>query len=195
MIAQWCRRLARPVARRVRAWRALQQAHTEASQRIALLSPRRLLVVCYGNIYRSPFVAAALTQSSAAGVEIRSAGFHPRIDRETPGEFQTIASNYGIDLRSHRSRLIDAAAVNWADVILVMDRHNWDRLAETWPHARSKIVWLGGLLDNGSAEIIDPYGRSEAEMKAIADRLYRATQILQKTLISQRKAVTQAQSA
>lgn len=195
MIAQWCSRLARPVARRVRAWRALRRARAEASQRVAMLSPRRLLIVCYGNIYRSPFVATALTQSPSAGVEVRSAGFHPRIGRETPGDFQTIASSYGIDLRSHRSRLIDAAAVDWADVILVMDRHNWDRLAEEWPHARSKIVWLGGLLDKGSAEIIDPYGRNEAEMKAIADRLFRATQILQKTLTGQRKAVTQGQSA
>ena len=158
----------------------MRRARRESRERLAIARPRRLLVLCYGNIYRSPFVAAALSRS--AGIEVRSAGFHARIGRETPLEFQQMAKRYGIELAPHRSRLIDAATVAWADVIVVMDRHNWDRLRESWPDTLTKTVWLGGFLDRGSVEIVDPYGRDVVEMTAIAERLHRASQALARRL-------------
>lgn len=159
----------------------MARARPESRGRLSGVRPRRLLVLCYGNIYRSPFVAALL--SRVAGIEVRSAGFHPRVGRETPLEFQQIAKCYGIDLAPHRSRLIDAAAVERAEAIVVMDRHNWDRLRESWPSAMTKVIWLGGFLEHGPVEIVDPYGRSSAEMKAIAERLHCAGRALQERLV------------
>lgn len=164
--------LLRPLLRRLHAWRALRRARRDSCERLARIHPRRLLVVCYGNIYRSPFAAAVL--SGVTGIEVRSAGFHPRVGRETPPPFQELVRRYGVDLRAHRSCALDPAIVAWADVVVVMDRHNWDRFQECWPEAMPKVVWLGGFVDDGPVEIIDPYGRSPSEMSAIAERLHRA---------------------
>ena len=172
--------LLRPLLRRLHAWRALRRARVDSRERLTRTRPRRLLVVCYGNIYRSPFAAALL--SDVTGVEVRSAGFHQRVGRETPAPFQKLVRRYGVDLSAHRSRALDPAIVAWADVVIVMDRHNWDRLREYWPQALPKVVWLGGFVDDGPVEIIDPYGRSPSETQAIAERLHRATTSLTRTL-------------
>jgi protein-tyrosine-phosphatase len=145
------------------------------------------LVLCYGNIYRSPFAAAAVARALAgrASVEVRSAGFHPRAGRETPDDFNAITEGYSVNLRSHRSSLIGQEAVDWADVIVVMDRHNWDALGRFGASAQRKAVWLGAFLDDGSVEIVDPYGREPKEMKRIADRLHRASLALAARLVKQ----------
>lgn len=172
--------LLRPLVRRLHAWRALRRARAESRERLARVRPRRLLVVCYGNIYRSPFAAAVL--SGVTGIEVRSAGFHPRVGRETPAPFQEVVRRYGVDLSAHRSCALDPAIVAWADVVIVMDRHNWDRLKQDWPQVLPKVVWLGGFVDDGPVEIIDPYGRSVSDMQIIAERLHRACTCLVRTL-------------
>lgn len=173
-------RVLAPLLRRARVWRALAGARRSSRLRLLQTRPSRLLVVCYGNIYRSPFVAALLARDAGAyKLDVRSSGFYERIGRETPEAFRKIVRVYGVDLDRHRSARIDCNAVNWADLVIVMDRHNWDGLRALGPAAQSKAIWLGAFLDEGSIELVDPYGCGPAEMQAIADRLYRATRGLQ----------------
>lgn len=182
-------RLASAAARRLRVWWELLGARRSSRARVRRARPSRLLVVCYGNIYRSPFAAALLAQeANPSRLEVRSAGFHSRTGRETPPAFREIARAYGVDLERHRSIRVDRAAVEWAELVIVMDRHNWDKLGALGPGAQSKAVWLGAFLDGGPVEIPDPYGRGPDEMKAIADRLYRATRGLQAHLERARAA-------
>lgn len=176
-------RVLAPLLRRARVWWAIAGARRSSRRRLLQGRPSRLLVVCYGNIYRSPFVAALLARDAGAHTfDIRSSGFYERIGRETPEAFREIARTYGVDLDRHRSTRIDSDAVEWADVVIVMDRHNWDGLGTLGPAAQSKAVWLGAFLDEGSVEIVDPYGQGQAEMMAIADRLHRAARALQGAL-------------
>lgn len=173
--------------RRLSVWLELPRARNRSRLRVEGTAVRRLLVLCYGNIYRSPFaahvVAASLGRESS--VEIRSAGFHPRAGRETPKDFIGITERYGINLGSHRSSLIDQHAVEWADLIVIMDRHNWDALGRFGAAAQRKAIWLGAFLDDGSVEIVDPYGREPDKMKRIAERLHRAAQTLAARLAKQ----------
>jgi protein-tyrosine phosphatase len=123
---------------------------------------QRILVLCYGNIYRSPFVAEYLRRALEASgeSEIRSAGFHPEAGRASPAAFVAfVRDQAGLDLSGHRSRVVSEDDLGWADVIVIMDRHNWHALARTgWRH-RSKALWLGTLGGNGRPEIEDPYGK------------------------------------
>lgn len=165
--------------RRLRVWPELAWARRLSRSRLLRTRPTRLLVVCYGNIYRSPFAAALLAGGGASmSFEVRSAGFHHRSGRETPPAFREVARDYGVSLDQHRSSRIDRATVDWAETIVIMDRHNWDDLRVLGLTAQPKVVWLGAFLDEGSVEILDPYGRELEEMRAIADRLYRATNAL-----------------
>lgn len=152
-----------------------------------MASASRVLVVCYGNIYRSPFAAAILEtvlRQRGAPIEIRSAGFFDRAGRPTPKDFIEISSSYGINLSSHRSSVIDADVVKSADLVVVMDRLNWDRLAQLGADAKSKAVWLGAFLDRGPKEISDPYGRSGDEMREIARQIHEAAHRLGEVLAS-----------
>jgi protein-tyrosine phosphatase len=145
----------------------------------------RVLVLCYGNIYRSPFVEAVLKarlQAVSSPTELRSAGFHPRTGRATPGDFAVLSRSYQLDLTRHRSALVDSTMLDWADLVVVMDRHNWEALAGFGPQAQAKAVWLGAFLEDGPVEIADPYGRSAAEAGAIAQRLYAAACVLAERL-------------
>ena len=133
---------------------------------------RRVLVICYGNIYRSPFAAEYLKRH-APDAEIRSAGFHGKAGRPSPPAHVEAARARGIELAGHRSRIVGRDDLDWADTIVLMDRRNFTHLDEaSADHA--KLVWLGALTD-GPVEIDDPYGRSESEASRLLDRLEHGT--------------------
>lgn len=139
---------------------------------------QRILVLCYGNIYRSPFVAAYLRRvlDPSGEPEVRSAGFHPKAGRASPPDFVAfVRKQTGLDLSSHRSRVVSESDLRWADLIVIMDRHNWHALARTgWRH-RSKALWLGALGGNGRTEIEDPYGKPDFKIHEIVNQLSQAS--------------------
>ncbi len=137
---------------------------------------RRVLVMCYGNIYRSPFVAEALRQALPGRLEVRSAGFHAKTGRPSPEAHVRMSQSVGVDLSAHRSSLVSAEDLAWADLIVFMDRHNWARLRDLQAPA-DKLLWLGGLMP-GDVEIPDPYGLSPEAARVVVDRLAGCTAAL-----------------
>lgn len=143
----------------------------------------RILVVCYGNIYRSAFVGALLRSRLPAAVEVRSAGFHPVSGRPSPQRHVQVSRRYGVSLENHRSVVVTAADAQWADVIVLMDRHNWAAL-NALGAATEKLIWLGGLL-SGPVEILDPYTLDDRQAELIVARLRDATEQLIATISDQ----------
>lgn len=87
----------------------------------------RILTVCLGNICRSPTAEAALRQAAASAgltLEIRSAGTgdwhvgHPPDER-----MQAAASAADMPLEG-RAAQVSVADLQWADLVLAMDRQN-----------------------------------------------------------------------
>lgn len=156
---------------------AVRRARADTGARMQHLAFKRLLVLCHGNIYRSPLVASCLNEalSDSSGAEIRSAGFHPEGGRLPREEFiQEVRDLVGVDLSGHRSRVVDISDVRWADSIIIMDRHNWHRLAKLDPLCLAKVVWLGVFAQTGPAEIVDPYGLPPPEVRQVIDKLVTA---------------------
>jgi protein-tyrosine phosphatase len=134
--------------------------------------------LCYGNIYRSPFVAAYLRRVAArsGGLEVRSAGFYPKSGRASSTDYVNfVLRRTGIDLSGHRSRVVTESDLTWADLIIIMDRHNWYDLAKAGSTSLSRVVWLGAFRGSGPPEIEDPYGKSEARMRQVVDELSEAS--------------------
>ena len=145
--------------------------------------PVRILVVCYGNICRSPFVEHLLRQAlDPGGFEVRSSGFVKKERRTSPEGYVMEALEEGIDLSSHRSRVISREEVSWADLILLMDLRNWKDMRAFAPEASKKILWLGRWGKNGSGEIPDPYGKGPDEMKHILALMKESTRSFVETL-------------
>jgi len=152
---------------------ALFRARRLSLARTTARRPRRLLVLCYGNIYRSPFVAAWLGTRLAGqpGFEIRSAGFHHVPARPSPREYVRLASDYRVDLEPHRSRLVAPADLEWAEAIVIMDRYNWERLRPSGAEVQGKIIWLGAFGEAGPVEIEDPYALPQPRVQAIVEQM------------------------
>ena len=156
-------------------------ARRAAANLLARSDVRHVLVVCYGNIYRSPFVATSLAARCGAGgvLEIRSAGFHPREDRQVEHGFQEmIRADYGIDLSGHRSRRLKSADLEWADLVVIMDGHNYRMMHDDHRDHLSKSLWLGAVSTETPVIIRDPYGLEVQSQRAIARQLDVASRAL-----------------
>lgn len=155
-------------------WAALN-AKSRTRRALEAVTPRRILVVCYGNICRSPYAASLLSARVPKSLQVRSAGFHLTEGRPCPAYWIESADAAGVRLSTHRSTAVTLDDLHWADLIVLMDRHNWHSLIRFGAELR-KLVWLGAM--NGPAEIADPYGREAAEVERIRRRLHACTEAL-----------------
>jgi low molecular weight protein-tyrosine phosphatase len=104
-----------------------------------------LLVICHGNICRSPFAAAVLRSAlSGNGVRVDSAGFIGP-GRPSPPEALAAAARYGVDLSGHRSQALTADSVRAADLIIVMDTAQRREICDRFGCVPRDVVVLGDL--------------------------------------------------
>ncbi|MHB1286466.1 MAG: arsenate reductase/protein-tyrosine-phosphatase family protein [Leptospirales bacterium] len=169
-----------------RFWYSLRgkSGRRESMQRIQSLKGEvSLLVVCYGNICRSPVVERMLRDRLPPDrFRIRSCGLLPREGAVTPEDYLLEAKRFGLDLSGHRSRYISKTLVDWATVIIIMDQKNLDLLQEFGPSAIEKAIWLGAWDPDGVLEIPDPFGKSAEKMRAIIGRMERSSRNLARSL-------------
>lgn len=156
---------------RLRAAWALGQARQTSLRSIRASRPKDVLVVCYGNIYRSPFVEAWLSAQPDSDLRVRSAGFHAIAGRPSPARHVVMSRALGIDLSRHRSTIVSRSDIASADLIILMDRQNWVALRKMGAPTE-KLVWLGAWAPNGGVEIPDPYRMDD---RSAADLLVRIT--------------------
>jgi protein-tyrosine phosphatase len=117
---------------------------------------RRVLVVCAGNICRSPTAEAVLrllgADHPAVALEVRSRGVHDwNVGRRAHPAMTRIAAERGYDLSRHTAAQVTADDLAWADDVLVMDDQNHRQLVAAHPD----LVHHVRLLDAGG--IPDPW--------------------------------------
>lgn len=121
-----------------------------------------ILVVCSGNICRSPVAAALLQQSfpdkviSSAGVAVEASGLS---GHEMEACARRVAEAQGLVCPSHSAQQLTSSMVSQADIILVMETHHRHEIARRFPVALAKTFLLGNWLEK--CEIDDPYRKSE----------------------------------
>jgi protein-tyrosine phosphatase len=107
--------------------------------------PRAILVVCFGNICRSPFGARLLARAlGPAEVLVASAGFVSP-GRSVPTEGSIAAARRGVDLSDHRSQLLTPVLAAEAEIILVMDARQQRMVCERFGRAAADVMLLGDL--------------------------------------------------
>jgi protein-tyrosine-phosphatase len=124
---------------------------------------RRVVVLCHGNICRSPFAAALLARrAEAAGLrlEVASAGTIPLTGRRSPAAAIAAARAHAIDLVPHRSACLAPAEAEAAAAVLIFDDRNRLELRRIGARRGINLLRLGDLI--GRRSLDDPYG-GEAE--------------------------------
>ncbi|MGR5239180.1 low molecular weight protein-tyrosine-phosphatase [Vibrio alfacsensis] len=136
----------------------------------------RILVVCTGNICRSP-IAEALLKASLPNHSIESAGTAvtvSRLSNHCAHEYsQQVCAENGLDLSSHAARQLCPELCAQFDLILVMSHEQVEEVAQLCPQSRSKTMLLGHWI--GQGDIADPIHQPKASFEHLFKTLVRAT--------------------
>ena len=99
-------------------------------------APLRILVVCTGNICRSPAAAALLRARSAGlGIEVASAGTAAVVGHPIHPLTAAALAQVGIEDLNHRARQLSPAHVAGADLVLTAERRHRVAVIEADPTA------------------------------------------------------------
>ena len=131
---------------------------------------QNVLVVCVGNICRSP-VAEAMLKARLPDISVASAGLAAAVGRPADPVAQEIATAHGLDLSAHRAQQISRWMCANAELILVMERRHQDELEQRYPTARGKIRCLGDQGAGQTLEVSDPYKRPRWAFEAAHDAI------------------------
>ena len=140
-------------------------------------APVRVLMVCMGNICRSPTAHGVLTQRVAdAGlgdrIVVDSAGTHDyHVGRPPDERAQQHAARRGYDLSAQRARQLKAQDFDDFDLVLVMDDANQHAARALCPPGqRHKLRRLTDFCTRHRAsEVPDPYYGGAAGFEAVLD--------------------------
>jgi L-malate glycosyltransferase len=126
----------------------------------ALRRAQTILVLCKGNIIRSPFAASLLARElrECSSVSVRSAGLQTISGRPADPMAITVAARLGVDLTGHASTPLDRQLVETSDVIFVMDVPQLVALRRQFAAARGKSFLLTALAPDKPLEVRDPLG-------------------------------------
>lgn len=137
---------------------------------------RNILLVCSGNTCRSP-LAAAMLRAALEGepllgdVRVGSAGISAWDGAPASEGSYLVALERGLDLSTHRARMLTTELVREADLVLTMTTAHSHRVVDMGGAGKTHPLasWAGA--DGSHADIPDPFGGDVAVYRAVADRL------------------------
>lgn len=158
--------------------------------------PMRLLVVCLGNICRSPMAEGALRfRIAEAGlehlVEVDSAGTGDWHVGEPPDRRAiATAARHGVDISMLRARQLQAADYHRFDWLLCADRSNLrDVRARAPAGGRAGIALLREWAGQGEGAVIaDPYTGGPAQFEEVWRQVDAAARAIVERIASQAHA-------
>ena len=141
--------------------------------------PTSILLVCMGNICRSPLAEGILRQRALeAGValEVDSAGTHAyHVGNPPDPRARQIGRSRGTPIDALRARQVEAADFERFDHILVADQANLANLRERFPLAAERAELLLAFAGvSPEQEVPDPYFGDDAGFEEVFELLDRA---------------------
>ncbi|WP_201537909.1 low molecular weight protein-tyrosine-phosphatase [Psychrobacter immobilis] len=112
-----------------------------------------ILVVCVGNICRSP-MAETLLKHRFPNKTIDSAGVGALVGHPADPAVLEIMSKQQMDIHNHVAKQVDEDLTKKADLIFTMSDGQTKWIEERWPFCRGKTFKLGHWIDK---DIADPY--------------------------------------
>jgi protein-tyrosine phosphatase len=119
----------------------------------------RVLIVCVGNICRSPTAEFLFREKlKHRGIHVSSAGLKALVGRPMDQNAMQILKENGIDAAGHRARQLDPAMLREADLVLAMERDHLTAVSRISPQSSGKLF----LLDkwNDADDVPDPFRQS-----------------------------------
>ncbi|MGD2126700.1 MAG: hypothetical protein PVG99_11515 [Desulfobacteraceae bacterium] len=151
-----------------------------------------ILFVCSGNVSRS-FLAENLLRNEIEGlkaeeISISSAGLFAYPGNPPDPIMVDYLTQLGINGEDHKARQVTKEQVDWADLILVMEKDHARMMERLWPEVKSKVEPLGKYVsrEQRADDIIDPFGNSPYHYRLVQAQITLAIKSLAKRLTSER---------
>lgn len=114
---------------------------------------KNVLVVCVGNICRSP-MAEFFLKEKRPDLHIESAGISGLVGHAADEKALLCMQRLNIDMSSHVAKKLNSDLLKRFDLILVMSQNQQKHIEQTWPFAKGKTFRLGHWQEKN---IADPY--------------------------------------
>lgn len=103
---------------------------------------KNVLVICVGNICRSPMAEYFLKQQHP-DLNIDSAGLSAMVGHAADDKAIGCMDSLNIDMRTHIAKQINIELIKTSQLILVMSSNQQKHIEQTWPFAKGKVFRLG----------------------------------------------------
>ncbi|WP_142514865.1 arsenate reductase/protein-tyrosine-phosphatase family protein [Klebsiella huaxiensis] len=117
-----------------------------------------ILVVCTGNICRSP-IGERYLRCALPNKRIDSSGTGALVNHAADISAVNVAKQHGLSLEGHLGRQFTSILARNYDLILVMERSHIEQIGQIAPEARGKTMLFGHWLNQ--RDIPDPYRKSD----------------------------------
>ena len=131
-----------------------------------------ILIVCVGNICRSP-TAERLLQQALPHKTISSAGIAALTGHSADATAAEVALQHAVSLEGHIAQQLTSRLCQQYDLILVMEQTHIDAVSRLAPEMRGKIMRYGHWLQR---DIPDPYRQSREAFEFTFNLIADATQ-------------------
>jgi protein-tyrosine phosphatase len=116
------------------------------------------MIVCIGNICRSP-MAEVLLQQKKPNLKVFSSGLGALVGHSADPMSVKLMRQKDINLDEHCAQQINSVLVSASDLILTMEKKHVDAIQAQFPESRGKVHLIGKWENN--QEIPDPYKRGD----------------------------------
>ena len=142
----------------------------------------KILMVCLGNICRSPLAEGIMRAKLSKDFIVDSAGTGGWHTGELPDKRSiSTAKNRGLDITSQRARQFKINDFETFDYIYVMDNSNYKDVMALAPNdeAKSKVkLILNELFPNENVDVPDPYYGGQDGFENVFDMLNEACDVI-----------------
>ena len=141
--------------------------------------PQRVLMVCLGNICRSPLAEGIFKDIAGNDFEVDSAGtagYH--VGNPPDSRFIAIARKNHIDISAQRCRQFQIADFRDFDYIFAMDHSNYSNILALAQNRKdqAKVALLLQAAGMGNREVPDPYYGGDQGFAHVFDLIFEACQ-------------------
>ena len=129
-----------------------------------MISAGSVLVVCTGNVCRSPYIERRLRHELAGtGIEVSSAGTRALVGRDMDAGTRELLQHSGVDVAGFAARDLTPELVSAADLVVAAAREHRGAAARLHPAAMGRMFTLRDLADLLSEATADDLAANAGE--------------------------------
>ena len=148
----------------------------------------KILVVCVGNICRSP-IGEMLLKKHLPTLETNSAGISALVGKPADKNAIEVAQAQDIDISLHIAKQLTKELIAEHDLILVMEKKHIKAVTAIAPMARGKIMLFAQW--NDQQEIPDPYHQSKEAFEFVYTLMSESAQKWAEKIAKKKKCSTE----